>query len=61
MNNLRIIDPNLSKNAKKLIKIYMKKTFQNLSVIEIKKWNRNKSFKKKWRKYYTNGPNDLFD
>ena len=38
MNNLRIIYPNLSINAKELVKIYMKKTFQNLlSVIEIKK------------------------
>ena len=62
MNNLRIIDPNLSKNSKELIKIYMKKTFQNLlSVIEIKKWKINKSFKIRWRKYYTNGLNDLFD
>ena len=51
MNNLRIIDLNLSKNPKEQVKIYMTKTFQNLlSVIEIKKWKRNKRFKIRWRK-----------
>ena len=64
MNNLRIIDPNLSKNAKELVKIYMKKTFQNLlSVIEniLRSEREIKALKSDEGKYYTNGPNDLFD
>ena len=64
VNQLRIIDPNLDKNANEFVKIYMKKTFQNLlEVIQniLKSEREVKALKSEEGYYYTNGPNDLFD
>ena len=64
INELRIIDPNLDKNANEFVKIYMKKTFQNLlDVIQniLRSEREVKALKSEEGYYYTNGPNDLFD
>jgi hypothetical protein len=64
VNQLRVIDPNLDKNANEFVKIYMKKTFQNLlEVIQniLKSEREVKALKSEEGYYYTNGPNDLFD
>ena len=57
-------DPNFYKNGKALTKIYIKKTYKNiLSVIEniLMEEREKKALKDKDGKYYTKGPNDLFE
>jgi len=64
LNKLKIIDTNFLKNAKELIKIYMKKTYKNiLGVIEniLKSERETQAIKDENGIYKTNGPNDLFN
>ena len=61
---LNINDENFLKNGKELVKIYLKKTYQNiLSIIEniLKKEREIKAIKHEMGYYYTRGPNDLFE
>ena len=61
---VKVEDPNLLKNAKALIKIYLKKTYKNvLSVIEniLKDEREIKALKNESGIYYTKGPYDLFE
>ena len=61
---INVEDPNFYKNGKILTKIYMKKTYNNiLAIIEniLKEEREIKGIKDKSKKYYTRGPNDLFE
>ena len=61
---INVDDPNFFKNGKILTKIYMKKTYNNiLAVIEniLKEEREIKGIKDESKKYYTRGPNDLFE
>lgn len=64
LKKLRVNEPNLSKNGKELVKIYMKKTYKNITdVIEniLKSEREVKAIKSDNGECMTNGPNDLFD
>ncbi len=64
LSEVHLHDPNFEKNAKELVKIYMKKIFKNtLDVIEniLKSEREIKSIKNAEGQYCTNGPSDLFD
>ena len=59
-----VYDPNFYKNGKALINLYIKKTYKNnLSEIEtiLTEEREKKALKDKDGKYYTKGPNDLFE
>ena len=59
-----VYDPNFFKNGKALTEIYIKKTYKNiLAVIEtiLTEEREKKALKDKEGKYYTKGPNDLFE
>ena len=64
LEKIRVVDQNFGKNARELVKIYMKKTYKNmLDVIEniLKSEREIKSITNENGNYVTNGPNDLFD
>ena len=64
LKDVHLIDPNLEKNAREFVKIYMKKIFKNtLDVIEniLKSEREVKAIKNSEGQYSTNGPSDLFD
>ena len=64
LEKIRVVEQNFGKNARELVKIYMKKTYKNmLDVIEniLKSEREIKSITNENGNYVTNGPNDLFD
>ena len=64
LKKLKVIEPNMVKNGKELVKIYMKKTYKNITdVIEniLKSEREIKSITNENGELVTNGPNDLFD
>ena len=64
LTKLNIFDENLNKNAKTLVKIYMKKTYLlEINVIEniLKSEREIKQIENDMNIYITNGPNDLFE
>lgn len=64
LKKLKVNEPNLIKNGKELVKIYMKKTYKNITdVIEniLKSEREVKAVKSENGELTTNGPNDLFD
>ena len=64
LNKLNVNDQNFFKNGKILTNIYIKKTYNNvLAVIEniLKDEREKKALKDDSGKYYTNGPNELFE